>query len=183
MARTLGQQINKRTGFASPHEEAMLNIQRTAWLLSGAERAFFRPYGLSPAAYNLLRILRGHLRNDGDRGDGGAVRASQIGCEMVVRMPDVTRLVDRLETSGLVARSSCVRDKRVKLVRITPRGMDLLAKIDPEVVKLWRSQLGHMSHEQLTQISRLLELARNEQDEGAGHDGHERHDGHEGGTP
>ncbi len=169
MACTLREQINKRSGFASPHEEAMLNVQRTASHLGGVERAFFRPYGLSPPAYNLLRILRGHLRRAqeerGGHGDGhahGGVRASRIGCEMVVRMPDVTRLVDRLERSGLVSRASCAGDKRVKFVRITPRGLDLLARIDPEVVKMGRAQLGHMSEAQLTQLSRLLELARNE---------------------
>ncbi|MEX0876700.1 MAG: MarR family transcriptional regulator [Phycisphaerales bacterium] len=162
MHRTLGQQINKRSPFASAQEEAMLNIHRTASHLSGPEHAFFRRYGLSPASYNLMRILRGHHQ----RGETGGMPASRIGCEMVVRMPDVTRLVDRLATMGLVCRAAHAADRRVKLVRITDKGLDLLAKMDPEVIAVSKELLGHMSREQLAQLSRLLELARNEQDTG-----------------
>lgn len=160
MARTLKDQINKRDAFATPEEEALLNIARTASHLSGAQQAFFKPYKLSSASYNLLRILRGHHR----RGEGDGVRASEIGCEMVVRMPDVTRLVDRLEGMGLVARGTCAKDKRVKYVRITSKGLALLDKLDPEVIAMGRRQLGHMSPAQLGELSRLLELARNEQE-------------------
>ena len=136
----------------------MLNIQRTAAHLSGAEVAFFKRRGLTPAAYNLLRILRGRRA----RGQKQGVRASKIGCEMVVRMPDVTRLIDRLERDGLVTRSTDEADRRVKFVRITDEGLALLARLDPEVVNLGCEQLGHMSKAQLGELSRLLELARNE---------------------
>ncbi len=148
MPKSLREQINKTSAFASPEEEAMLNIARTAAMLDGAERAFFRRFDLSPAAYNLMRILRGHHQ----RGEVRGVRASEIGCQMVVRMPDVTRLVDRLEQRGLVARESDENDRRVKLERI-----------DPEIVTLGSEVLGHLSEKELATISRLMEKARDEQ--------------------
>lgn len=158
MHRSLREQINKQSEFSSPEEEAMLNIARTAALIDGAERAFFKRFDLSPQAYNLLRILRGHHR----RGHTEGVRASEIGCQMVVRVPDVTRLVDRLEARGLVERGGCSTDKRVKYVSISEAGRRLLAEIDPQIEGLGRSVLGHMSEEELRSISRLMELARNE---------------------
>lgn len=159
MPRSLREQINKDSDFASLEEEAMLNIARTASMLSGAERAFFRRFDLSPPAYNLLRILRGHAR----KGEKDGVRASEIGCQMVVRMPDVTRLVDRLESRGMVARKSDSDDRRVKYVRITEKGLKLLERIDPEIVSLGHDVIGHLSDKELRTISVLMEKARDEQ--------------------
>ncbi len=158
MPRSLREQINKASGFVNPEEEAMLNIARTAAMIGGIERAFFRRFELSPPAYNLLRILRGHHT----RGESLGVRASEIGCQMVVRMPDVTRLVDRLEARGLVVRGTCADDKRVKYVRISEKGLKLLGRIDQDIPELGRSVLGHMSRSELASISMLLEKARNE---------------------
>ena len=142
----------------------MLNIARTASMIDGVERAFFRQYELTGPAYNLLRILRGHQR----RGASLGVRASEIGGQMVVRMPDVTRLVDRLEARGLVERGTCAEDKRVKYVRIAPKGLRLLEQIDPKIKVLGKSVLGQLSVDELKTISRLLEKARNEQPEAGG---------------
>lgn len=158
MARSLREQINKSSDFACPEEEAMLNIARTASMLGGAERAFFRRFDLSAPGYNLLRILRGHAL----RGHEDGVRASEIGCQMIVRMPDVTRLVDRLAERSLVERRTDAGDRRVKYVRITGEGMALLAEIDPQIVSLGREVLGHLSERELGAISRLMEKARNE---------------------
>lgn len=137
----------------------MLNVYRTASHLSGPEQAFFREYRLSPASYNLLRILRGNHRG----GDVQGVRASEIGCQMVVRMPDVTRLVDRLESMKLVTRRAASDDKRVKYVQITKKGLALLDEIDPKLDGLIEKQLGHMNEQDLRALSRLLELARYEE--------------------
>jgi len=164
MARTLREQIGKRDGFRSFEEEAMLNVYRTASYLGGPERALFKAFNLSSASYNLLRILRGHHRAGEIRG----VRASGIGCEMVVRMPDVTRLVDRLVEMKLVERGDDAGDKRVKYVRITKKGLGVLDELDGLVDQMVHDRLGHLSRAQLKELSRLLELVRNEDGDGRG---------------
>ncbi|MDF1809467.1 MAG: MarR family transcriptional regulator [Phycisphaerales bacterium] len=158
MARSLKDQINKTNKFSSSHEEAMLNLYRTAAHLSAPEQSLLKKYKLSPASYNLLRILRGHHLS----GEHEGVRASNIGCEMVVRMPDVTRLVDRLESMKLVSRRSASDDKRVKYVKISKKGIETLSKIDPEIDQLIVNQLGHMSSDEMESLSRLLEKIRRE---------------------
>lgn len=166
MARSLKEQIGKQNAFDSHAVEAMLNVYRTASVLSGPEHALLKGFGLSPASYNLLRILRGHQnRAHQQQGQADAyygLRASEIGCQMVVRMPDVTRLVDRLEGMGLVSRHVCDLDKRVKYVKITKKGLALLGKIDPKVAGLVQQGMGHMSDKDLRELSRLLVLLRNE---------------------
>ena len=95
--RRLGEEIGQSKPFRSLEQEAFLNIQRTAESLSYDLAKALEPYGLTPTQYNALRILRG-------AGEGGAA-CSEIASRMVTRVPDVTRLLDRLEAHGLIVRA------------------------------------------------------------------------------
>jgi DNA-binding MarR family transcriptional regulator len=152
----LQHELAKRQPFDSPHQEAYLSIVRSAADLEGPFHALFKAHGLSPAGYNILRILRGHH----DAGEPHGVRATEIGREMVVRVPDVTRLVDRLESQGLAERCRCTEDRRVVWVAITKKGLALLGKIDSPLTELHARVLGHLSERDLGQLIRLLEKAR-----------------------
>ena len=55
-----------------------------------------KPSGLSATQYNVLRILRG-------AGEAG-LACREIGERMIDHDPDITRLLDRLEARGLIAR-------------------------------------------------------------------------------
>jgi DNA-binding MarR family transcriptional regulator len=147
----LAAEIGKRRPFESPEEEASLNIIKTASVLSWGFEQLLKEHGLSGATYNVLRILRG----------GGVGKScSEIGADMVTRVPDVTRLVDRLEKMGLALRSRVAEDRRVVQVKITAKGLGVLAAIDRPVVKLNRTQLAHMSRAELGELSRLLTKLR-----------------------
>jgi len=67
-----------------------------------------------------------------------------IGDQLVSRLPDVTRLADRLEEAGLVKRSRTTEDRRVVLVGITKKGLGLLAELDKPVADLNRRLWKHM---------------------------------------
>jgi len=156
----LRQEINKRDPFESPEQEVFLNLVRTQSMLAGEFFALFKKHGLSEAGYNVLRILRGaHLQKKA-RG----VRSSEIAGQMVVRVPDVTRLVDRLVDKGLVERTRCTDDRRVVYVAITKPGLKLLDKMDAPVLALHRAQLGHLSERELASLNKLLEKARRRPD-------------------
>ena len=156
MAR-LREELNKADPFDLPEQEAYLALVRTAAELEGPFHALFKTSGLSPAAYNILRILRGH---HGREGFPHGVRSTEIGRQMVVRVPDVTRLVDRLEGSGLVSRFRCTRDRRVVYVDVTPRGLDLLAALDEPLRETHRAVLGHLTRAELSSLIELLDRAR-----------------------
>ncbi len=149
---TLGQEIGKRRPFASVHEEAFLNVLRSASVLSADASRFIKGYGLSAPQYNALRILRAH----GPRG----VPSQTIGQPLVAQVPDITRLVDRLVERGWAERSRTQGDRRVVMVCATKAGLDLLAKIDRPLRKLHEDQLGHMSKAELATMSTLLVKAR-----------------------
>ena len=81
---------------------------------------------------------------------------------MITRDPDVTRLLDRLETRGLVARSRDAKDRRVIFARITEAGLELLEELDRPVAEVHRRQLAHLKRKQARRLIELLEAARRE---------------------
>lgn len=79
---------------------------------------------------------------------------------MVARDPDITRLVDRLQTNRLIERERDERDRRVVRVRVTQLGEDVIQKLDPPIWELHRQQLGHLSQKKLELLNQLLVEAR-----------------------
>jgi DNA-binding MarR family transcriptional regulator len=157
VSESLRDEIGKRDPFEGAEQEAYLTLLRTVSVLGCDFARLFKQHGLSEATYNILRILRGEA-------EGGTLRAGVpmqvIGDRLVARVPDVTRLVDRLEISGLVQRLRTPDDRRVVLVSITTRGLGLLASLDGPVRAIHQRQLSHMDGAELNQLMALLDKAR-----------------------
>jgi DNA-binding MarR family transcriptional regulator len=148
----LKEEIKQSKHFESLETEAFLNLQRTADALLRGVEELLKPWGLTQTQYNALRILRGA----GERG----LLCREVGERMVTRDPDVTRLLDRLDSRGLIERSRDPRDRRVIITRITESGLKVLAGIDAPLEELHRRQLGHLGETNIRQLIRLLENAR-----------------------
>lgn len=152
MCPKLKSEIRSAGTFASREEEASLNILRTAALLEHAVAERLKPHGLTATQYNVLRILRG-------AGKEGLCR-NEVGERMLKPVPDVTRLLDRLEDSGLVARQRDAEDRRFVTARITRSGLAKLALLDEPVTRMHEELLGHMSERDLSRLAELLEESR-----------------------
>lgn len=151
----LQHEIRKIRPFDMPEQEAYLNLARTHAHLSGEFDRLFRQAGLSEATYNALRILRGAAQEG-----PGRRSCREIGDQMVAQVPDVTRLIDRLAAQGLAERDRSTDDRRVVYVKITQKGMDLLAELDQPVVEMHSRQLQHLTRQDLDDLNRLLVKAR-----------------------
>ena len=151
MTATLEREIKKKRPFDLPEQEAMLNVLRTADQLQIRFARLFRRFGLTPQQYNVLRILRG---------EGRPLPILEIAARMITVVPGITGLVDRLEAAGLVERQRCDHDRRVIYVAITAHALSLLGQIDEPLNSLHKQTLGHLTAEDLTTLSRLLEKAR-----------------------
>ena len=117
--------------FRSREQEATLGLLRTADAVKRSLAQVIAPHGVTPQQYNVLRILRG-------AGPDG-IPTLTIGERMIEQTPGVTRLVDRLERKGLVARTPCPKDRRRVFCRITSKGLELLKELD-DPVNQWDSQ-------------------------------------------
>ena len=111
-----------------------------------------KDHNLSPAQYNVLRILR-------TAGPVG-MACHEIGQRMITRDPDMTRLLDKLEERELLGRSRERQDRRVIRTRISPPGLRLLKELDEPVRSMHRRQLGHLSEKRLRLLVKLLESVR-----------------------
>jgi DNA-binding MarR family transcriptional regulator len=132
-------------------ETTFLELCRTTDMLSRRIAAVLKAEDLSANQYNVLRILRGAPEG---------LPCGEIGNRMITRDPDITRLLDRLEKRELIARSREAKDRRMVMARITPVGLELLARMDEPVRVMHRSQLGHLGRERLLALTELLQLAR-----------------------
>ncbi len=149
---SLRDEIKQAGPWSSREQEAFLNLLRTADTLARGELTLLKNANLSPNQYNALRILRG--------AGADGVSCSELGNRLIERDPDVTRLIDKLEERGLMARTRDARDRRVYRNVITEAGLDLLASLDAPIVAIHRKQLGHLGDEKLNALIRLLEEAR-----------------------
>jgi DNA-binding MarR family transcriptional regulator len=143
----------KRRPAPPPEEIAFLELQRTADLLSRGVAQLLKSEQLSSNQYNVLRILRGAPQG---------LTCGEIGTRMITRDPDITRLLDRLETRGLVSRCRETPDRRMVVTRIAAAGANLLARMDTPVREAHRRQLGHLGPRRLRALTGLLEAARSQ---------------------
>lgn len=152
MPTRLQDEIKQTKPFRSLEEEALLSIERTAAVVGHQVAEVFRPYGVTQTQYNVLRILRG-------AGERGLCR-NEVRDRLISQVPDVTRLLDRMEEAGLVERERDAEDRRLVNTRITRDGLRLLAELDVPLAEFQRGLIGHLSREQLRTLIDLLAAAR-----------------------
>jgi DNA-binding MarR family transcriptional regulator len=152
MASRIHDELKQTRPFRSLEEEAALSIVRTAAALEHTFIQAMRPYDITPTQYNVLRILRG-------AGADGLCR-NEVGQRLIRQVPDVTRLLDRMEELDLIARQRGGKDRRYVTTTITKKGLELLKKLDEKVDQIHQDQLGHVDHARLRELIRLLDAAR-----------------------
>src|ERR687883_252532 len=141
---------------------------RTAYstLLSTADkvRTLFEtvcaPFHITGQQYNVLRILRG--------AEPEGLPTLTIAERMIERAPGITRMIDRLEAKGLVAREVRPHDRRCVYCRITRKGLSLLKLLDDPVEEFNRAAFRALSDAELKRLVALLERtqAAHEADQG-----------------
>ena len=145
-------EIRQSKAFPTIHEEAFLNLERTTMMLTDAFEQMLKPYGITGTQYNVLRILRG-------AGSDGLCR-NEIRDRLVTRMPDVTRLLDRMENAGLITRERSSEDRRQVSTQLTREGRKLVDSLDAAVTAEHKERLSHLDAGQLRTLIDLLTQVR-----------------------
>jgi DNA-binding MarR family transcriptional regulator len=152
MSTNLRNEIRQTKPFASTEQEAFLSIGRTWAVLDHAFAEALKPYRLTPTQYNVLRILRG-------AGEEGLCRG-EVMERMIARVPDGTRLLDRMEAAGWIERARSATDRRFVTTRITREGLDLLAELDEPVAALHREHFDGVGRKELRMLIDTLAEVR-----------------------
>jgi MarR family transcriptional regulator, organic hydroperoxide resistance regulator len=145
-------EIKQSKPFPSPQQEVVVSLIRTADLLGRVIAGVVEPAGITAQQYNVLRILRG--------AGADGLPTLEIAERMIEQTPGITRLVDRLEAKGLVGRARGTKDRRCVYCRITPAGLELLARLDAPVDDASGGSLDSLTKRELAQLADLLDRAR-----------------------
>jgi DNA-binding MarR family transcriptional regulator len=152
MSERLREEIRQGRPFQTLEQEAYLEVVRTASALSDRLERVLEPAGITLAQYNVLRILRGSH-------DDGLCR-NDLRDRMLTRMPDVTRLLDRMEAAGWVRRTRDTEDRRMVNTRITEEGLQLLDAVQEAVAAEHARAFGHVGKGRLKTLIDLLSEVR-----------------------
>ena len=152
MTSKLQEEIKQGKPFASPQEELWLSLARTTAMASHVIEQGLRCHGLSPTQYNVLRILRG-------AGPAGLCQY-EIGDRLVAQVPDVPRIVDRMEKAGWVQRQRGMSDRRIVMASITPAGMELVNSLDKPMLEMIGAIFAGLEDSQVETLNDLLVAAR-----------------------
>ena len=149
---TIEEEIRQQRPFHSAHAAAAVSIMRTAALIDRFYSHVLAQADLTPQQYNVLRILRG-------AGTEG-MPTLEIRNRMIHEAPGITRLIDRLEESGLVRRERTRSDRRQVLCYISNRGLDLLENLDSEMKAADLAAVGGLTEAELRDLLHLLSRIR-----------------------
>lgn len=94
--------------------ELFTKLSRTGLLLDALQRECLEPHGLAFAEYSVLRLLQAEPKRH--------LSPSRLAERIVRTTGAVTKLVDRLESAGLVERRRDEHDGRAVHVRLTAAG-------------------------------------------------------------
>ncbi|MBU2951945.1 MarR family transcriptional regulator [Tamlana agarivorans] len=142
----ISKDINSK--FPNAKVKALINIIYTANWVNNIQNEFFKPFGISPQQFNILRILRGA---------GEPISVQTIKERMLERSPNTTRLMDKLCAKNLIDRLPCPGDRRVVHIEITISGLQLLDDISKD---LNQDLLENLTEDEASQLSDLLDKIR-----------------------
>lgn len=134
--------------FKNEHEKAIVSLLYSSNFVINAQQKAFKQLGITHQQFNVLRILRGQYPNPAN--------INLIKERLIDKNSDVSRLIERLRISGFVERITCPKDRRSVDVKITEKGLTILAEIDKSNETLFTTELMPLSQKEVVEFNTLL---------------------------
>ncbi len=148
---TLEEELKNSTPIP-PQTRAILNILFTASWLDCLMNRTLRDYGLTNPQYNILRILRGSPQG---------LSVLDIKSRMIDRSSNVSRLVEKLREQELVERIISNEDRRMVVVSISKKGLEMIDAIGDQMNQDDDKAIGNkMTEQELLDLSLLIDKLR-----------------------
>ena len=128
------------------------DAERVEALIPQAMRALYRQDPADPLMdYSVpqLRLLRSLI--------AGPSTASSLGEDLGLSVSAITQMANRLEASGLVARTDDAVDRRIKHLSLTERGVELLAERRSRRIDQAQAVLARLTAEQRKRLIQALD--------------------------
>jgi DNA-binding MarR family transcriptional regulator len=144
-------ELNHRKGLEIPHTRALYNLLFTQTWLQNKLRTMLAQYEITYQQQNVLAILQEKHPEP--------LSSSEVKGKLLERNADLTRLCDRLESKKLIARTTNDKNRRQILISITPKGQELLLKVQP-VIDTHLKRMSGLSEHESQHLSDLLDRFR-----------------------
>lgn len=141
-----------QASFDSSIQKAVINLVYTSNWMRDKQNKLFKPHGILPQHFNVLKILKGKHPE--------LVSPSYIKEVMLDKAPDLTRLVDKLVQKGWVWRQQCENNRRMVEIGLTEKGIRFLEKLNTEVKANAELIHNRLSESEAEQLSDLLDKLR-----------------------
>lgn len=142
----------KQSSFQSEKQKLSVNIMHTASWYRNLHSSFFKKFDLTPNQYNVLRILRGQLPN--------CCTLQTVSERMIDKSSNTGRIIDRLLDKKLVKRKENASDRRQLDLRISEKGLEVLATIDLEMNAI-TAVFDSLSDDEAQTLNQLLNKLKN----------------------
>lgn len=110
-------------------------------------------WGMTFLQYSTMRLL-----HDKDLEDKG-LASKDIGKNLYTRVPDVTRLLDRLAEKNWITRERDIDNRRIVRSRLTKIGKELVTSVYLPVKELEKRQLSSLTNIEKETLAKLLSKA------------------------
>ena len=121
--------------------------------MSAAINQLLSIWGMTSLQHAALRVI--YVQDTNETG----IPSGEIGKHLVTRVPDITRLLDRMADKGWLVRERDETNRRVVRARLTEIGVELVESVHSSLVALEKEQLAHLSDADRAELNRLLKLA------------------------
>jgi len=115
----------------------------------------FAKQRLHPAQAMCMRVLARR----------GEVTQRDLAESMMLTRPSITRILQRMERAGLVARRTDAADQRQTLVALTAAGLELQHRLDAALAEYVAATLDRMPEHDRKELARILPIWRELADE------------------
>lgn len=152
---SIGSEIGQKA-FSSSVEKAKVNILYTSNWLRDLHLPLVKKKGMQLQHYNILRIVRGQFP--------GCISPGEIKDVVLDKGVDITRLVDKLVTSGFVHRETCPENRRKVNISLTEKGATVLKELDKALEEVNEKLAQRLTPEEAENLSNLLDKLRGDEE-------------------
>jgi DNA-binding MarR family transcriptional regulator len=136
--------------FRSERHKALVNVLFTSNWITERLKIFLEADDITPQQYNILRILKN---------SDLPLSTLKIREQMMDKMSDTSRIVERLLKKKLVNKQICSYDKRLVDVTLSETGVQLLQRLDEKTEEI-DSIISNLSDHDTNTLNSLLDKMR-----------------------
>jgi len=135
-----------------PYKRALISLLYAGYLVSDRLNEQLKPFGLSEQQVNVLHIIK--------KQGCQPCNLCNIQEQMMHKMSNATRLVEKLRLKGLVTRDVCEDNRRRVEICITEKGLEMLDVIEKKLSKFHFAHETKLTDEEFLQLADLLDKMR-----------------------